>query len=182
MLQLFCYKIVISVKGGFPVLMNNVTRKWNYILSILIGCLFISTILISSGIAYAGELASHKPHKPSIPAVRVVDMDGNALTHEGLIENGMTYIPVKDLSVQLNLKVRWEAFSHTVYIEGDKSDITWSSLTDKMKVNGKDTVLTTYPKIINNKTYIPLRLLQNVFDYHFGWDSKTKTVTLLNIW
>ncbi|MEW9107645.1 copper amine oxidase N-terminal domain-containing protein, partial [Paenibacillus sp.] len=150
--------------------MNNVTRKWNYSLSILIGCLFISTILISSGIAYAGELTSHMPHKPSIPAVRVVDMDGNALTHEGLIENGMTYIPVKDLSVQLNLKVRWEAFSHTVYIEGDKSDITWSSLTDKMKVNGKDTVLTTYPKIINNKTYIPLRLLQNVFDYHFGWD------------
>jgi Copper amine oxidase N-terminal domain len=162
--------------------MKDVTRTLKYSLSILVGCLLIT--LLGSSFAYASDGAAHKVQiQPApIPAVRVVDTDGNALSHDALIENGLTYIPIKDLSTHLNLKVRWESYSHTVYIEGDKSDITWSSLTGKMKVNGKDTVLTTFPQIINNKTFIPLRLLQNVFTYQFDWDSKTKTVTLLNNW
>ncbi|MBN3522458.1 copper amine oxidase N-terminal domain-containing protein [Paenibacillus apiarius] len=150
-----------------------------YSIHVLLGCLLLS---LSMPLAAAAADTAEQPNQSveaAQPLVQILNKDGEPIAADSLILHDMTYLPIKDISPNLDLKVRWEASSRTVYIEGDVADITWNSLTNKMKVNSKDTILTTMPEIVNSKTYIPLQLLREVFQVDYDWDEKTKTVTLL---
>ncbi|WP_019424115.1 copper amine oxidase N-terminal domain-containing protein [Paenibacillus sp. OSY-SE] len=147
-----------------------------YSIHVLLGCLLLS---LSIPLTAAAADITEQPTQLTQPMVQVLNKEGEPITKDCLILHDLTYLPIKDIGPNLDLKVRWEASSHTVYIEGTLAEITWNSLTNRMQVNSKDTILTIKPEIINNKTYIPLQLLHEVFQINYDWDGTTKTVTLL---
>ncbi|RJG23170.1 stalk domain-containing protein [Paenibacillus thiaminolyticus] len=143
----------------------------------LIGALVASISLPASAAKEEDQSRAVKLTRDPV-SVLVVDKDGEPITENGLLIDSKTYVPIIDISEAFQFKVRWEAISHTVYIDGPEDDIAWNSLTNKMKVNGKDTKLTTLPKVIKGKTYVPIQLLHDVFLFDFTWEGKSRTVTL----
>ncbi|MCG7406206.1 copper amine oxidase N-terminal domain-containing protein [Paenibacillus sp. ACRRX] len=140
----------------------------------------VAIILFTLIPMYGHAAAEHSP-RPSIsvvPQVMIVTEEGRIKVEDFTILNGMTYMPVKDISNLIQAVVRWETNTQTVSIENRHVNVTWNIITDVLKVNGKDVTLTTKPLLLKNRTYVPLALLQQVFQLHNSWDAPTKTVTI----
>lgn len=95
-----------------------------------------------------------------------------------IFDKGMTYVSINDISKLLKVSPKWTASTRTVSIEHEASTITWNTLTDNLRINNKDVKLTARPRIQNDRTYIPLSLLREVYALQYSWDSAAKTVTI----
>ncbi len=107
-------------------------------------------------------------------------VDGENITEYSspVIESGRTLVPVKFIVEELGGKVTWDGVKRTVLIE--KDDITLLLWIDSNLVkynDGESYVLSDVaPKIINDRTYVPLRLISNAFSVGIKWDQDTRSV------
>lgn len=83
-----------------------------------------------------------------------VKYNGKSVT--GFIENGTTYVQLRELANLLHIPINYNATSKTVTF------------------NGK----TVPAKIVNGRSYLPVRLAANIVGLKVHWDQQTKTVTL----
>lgn len=152
-------------------------RKW--LLRFVVLTLITSPFLTSDSI----HAASHS--KPDTQQEEQIKMkvfvhysDYEQRIDNFIFENEMTYVSIHDLSKLLNVSPKWVASTRTVTLEHEISTITWNTLTDQLKINNKDVKLTARPRIQNNRTYIPLSLLREVYALQYSWDSAAKQVTI----
>lgn len=96
-----------------------------------------------------------------------------------IFDKGMTYVSINDISKLLNVTPKWTTSTRTVTIEHEVSTITWNTMTDSLKINNKDVKLTARPRIQDDRTYIPLTLLREVYALQYSWNSTANTVTIL---
>ncbi|WP_028544059.1 copper amine oxidase N-terminal domain-containing protein [Paenibacillus taiwanensis] len=145
-------------------------------LASIIALLLFFTLIPVHG--HAAATYSAKLSTSVVPQVVIVTAEGRIKAEDFKIINGMTYIPAKDAAPLIQAVVRWSISTQTVSIENRHVNVTWNTKSDVLKVNGKDVTLTTKPLLLTNRTYIPLALLQQVFQLHCNWDAPTKTVTI----
>lgn len=96
------------------------------------------------------------------------------------IEDDRTLVPIRFISEELGASVIWDGINRTVKIGKDGN--TFLLRIDSRLVeydNGKFYELTDVPaKIINDRTFVPLRLVSNALDISIKWDNKNRQVII----
>ncbi len=129
-------------------------------------------------IVYDGKTEDY----PWDPIVLVVD--GNTVETEEMppiILNGRTMVPAREFFEQLGATVNWDNDSQKVIIEynGEKIILKINSRTVYIGSNSASiSPSDPAPKIINNKTMIPVRFVAEEFGFDVQWVNDTRTVRI----
>ncbi len=129
-------------------------------------------------IVYDGKTEDY----PWDPIVLVVD--GNTVETKEMppiILNGRTMVPAREFFEQLGATVTWDNDSQRVIIEynGEKIILKINSRTvyigsNSASISSSDPA----PKIVNNKTMIPVRFVAEEFGFDVQWVNDTRTVRI----
>jgi len=95
-----------------------------------------------------------------------------------IIMNDRTLVPVREVFECLGAKVDWKESTREVNITYNDSIVILKIDFNNAIVNGKQTSMSVAPKIINDKTMIPLRFVSESLGLDVGWDSKTRIATI----
>ncbi|MFP4456335.1 MAG: N-acetylmuramoyl-L-alanine amidase [Clostridia bacterium] len=109
-----------------------------------------------------------------------LSIDDNILDSEynPILENERTVAPVRVIAEYLGGTVNWEDSSKTVTIEKGNKNIELVINQSTVKTNEESLQLDTSPRLIDGKTYVPLRFVSEVLDYEVVWNSESKRVEL----
>ena len=94
------------------------------------------------------------------------------------IENGRTYLPIRAISESMGVKVDWNAENKLVTLTSNNGIIVFVINQDKYMVNGEPKSLDAPAKIVNGRTYLPVRAVGEALNLNVNWDGASKTVTL----
>lgn len=96
------------------------------------------------------------------------------------IEDDRTLVPIRFISEELGAKVTWDEINRTVKI--DKDGKSFVLIIDSRLVgynNGSSYEITDVaPKIINERTFVPLRLVSNALNININWDEANRSVLI----
>lgn len=88
-------------------------------------------------------------------------------------ENGRTQIPVRALSEALGYNVSWDADTQTVSIFEREMIIKLTIGKNDATVNGTTFASDTAPRIVDNYTYVPLRIIGEMLGYNVDFYDHT---------
>lgn len=98
--------------------------------------------------------------------------------------NARVLLPLRDLLKNINIpdnSLTWYENSDSIKIKYDDNFIFMSVGINNMIINDKVVFSDCPPLIINNKTYIPVRIVCEAFKADVLWDDVTKSVHV-NLW
>jgi len=93
-----------------------------------------------------------------------------------IIRNDRLLVPVKFVSEELGGKVSWNSVERTVEITKGSNEIKLWIDSPIFEFNGKYEMSDVAPIIYNDRTYVPVRLISNLFGVDVSWDGSTRQV------
>lgn len=109
-----------------------------------------------------------------------VYVNGTELTLDvpPILENDRTLVPMRAIFEALGAEVSWYPEDETIVaVRGDTT--VYMQVDDwYMSVNDEWIRLDAPPRIVNDRTLIPLRAVAEAFGAQVGWDEATQTVTV----
>lgn len=153
-------------------------RKTAAVVLSLILVLMLSLNALAFTIVYDGKSEDY-PWEPI-----TLTLDGQKIETDEMppiILNGRTLVPAREFFEQLGAEVRWVQASKRVVINYDSRQIILSI--DSRTVFIGDRAVTIpegdpAPKIVNDKTMIPVRLVAEEFGFGVEWINNTRTVAI----
>ena len=108
----------------------------------------------------------------------VYPMEENNYFFKPVIENDRTLVPMRAIFEALGAEVSWYPEDETIVaVRGDTT--VYMQMDDwYMSVNDEWIALDAPPRIVNDRTLIPLRAGVEAFGAQVGWDEATQTVTV----
>lgn len=95
-----------------------------------------------------------------------------------VIENGRTLVPIRVISENLGLEVDWDNNLKQITIsQGDDHFIFVIGQNFYTKDEIKQD-LDVAPKIINDRTFVPIRVIAEAFNQEVNWDNVARTVAI----
>lgn len=95
-----------------------------------------------------------------------------------VVENGTTLVPFRDVLEEMGANVDWDAETKTVTCTlGDKS-VSLAIGSDVMTTDSGSVKLDVPAKIIDTKTYVPLRAISEGLGAQVDWNAQTKTINI----
>ncbi len=141
--------------------------------------LFLSVENISAfTIIYDGKVEDY----PWAPIVMVVD--GQTVETKEMppiILNGRTMVPAREFFEQLGAKVSWNQSAKRVTIDYNDQQIILTINSRTVYIGENSTTISQAdpaPKIINDKTMIPVRFVAEEFGFGVEWKNDTRTVLI----
>lgn len=133
-------------------------------------CLLISTALLCSSAAVCsaeGNIGLYE--KPIGIYVNhcVVDTVVNPI-----IENGRTLVPLRLISESLGYSVEWEEKTRTVSVSDKYRTLKLTVDSYEYSLNGEVCHTDTAPTIVDDLTFVPIRLVAESFDCEVEWGEK----------
>ena len=95
-----------------------------------------------------------------------------------VIENGTTLVPFRTILEALGASVEWNEETKTIICRKNTKSVIMQIGSKKMTVDKTVHNLDVPPKIINNRTLIPLRAVSQAFDAKIEWDSDKRIVDI----
>lgn len=95
-----------------------------------------------------------------------------------IIENDRTLVPVRFIFEALGATVDWEGSSETVTAYKDNSWVALQIGSYRMIQDGKTIWLDAAPRLLNNRTLVPLRAVSEAFGAMVDWIGETQTVVI----
>ncbi len=104
---------------------------------------------------------------------------------EPYIENGTTFIPLRGLLELMGAEILWDGETQTITVNKGKTEI-------KLQVRYKNVYVTNprlgtnrytlmeEPRIVNSRTFIPIRFVSEQLGYNVSWNGETREVTIDN--
>lgn len=138
--------------------------------------LLIASILMSSSFStYQTVLAAVK----STPVKLIVNGEElNDLPMSPVILDNYTFVPAREVFEKTGALVSWNQASKEIQVDYDKQNLKIQVDNDTALVNGQEVRMAVPPKIISNKTMIPLRFVSESFGFNVDWDSATNTAAI----
>jgi len=99
---------------------------------------------------------------------------------EPLIKAGRTILPIRAIVEALGGTIGWEENERKITIAGGGTVIEMWIGSTEMKVNEAKITNDVPPEIINARTYVPLRFVAENLKCAVGWESQTRTVTIVS--
>lgn len=94
------------------------------------------------------------------------------------IKEERTLVPLRLISENLGIKVEWDNTNRQVVLKKSSGDILLPIQKDYYLVNGQKVPTEISGEIKNDRTFVPVRLIAELFDRNVGWDNNTKTVLI----
>ncbi len=109
---------------------------------------------------------------PAFASPRVV-LDGQFLQFDTqpTIENGTTLVPLRQIFQSLGATITWDENTKKITAKKDATVITLFVGKSEAYVNNKKVTLTVPPKVINNRTLVPLRFISESLGADVDWDA-----------
>lgn len=98
----------------------------------------------------------------------VMQLDADNQKVVPVVEQGRTLVPLRFIAEAFGATVAWE--NDTVSIRLDGRDITMQPGFDYMQVDGHDVALDVPAKILQERTYVPLRAVGEALNKEVFWD------------
>ena len=95
-----------------------------------------------------------------------------------VIEDGTTLVPVRAIFEKYNMIVNYNESTRTITAESAGSNISMVLNSNTAYVNGQPVTLRVAPKIIGDRTLIPLRFISESLGVAVEWDEYTRTIYL----
>lgn len=105
-----------------------------------------------------------------------------------VIKYGRTLVPLRAISKGLKANVTWNSDTKTVTVTKSvysevygKKDMTVEIVigASTIKVDGASVGIEVPATVISNRTFVPIRLIGEIFKMKFDWDSESKTVIII---
>jgi len=111
-----------------------------------------------------------------------INIDNEALIFEDvkpfIDEANRTMIPVRAVSESLGATVGWDANKRMVSIDLDDKHIELVIDSSVVFANGVSTQIDTEAKIVNDRTFVPVRFVSENLGFKVDWDSVNRTVLI----
>ena len=113
--------------------------------------------------------------------VKIV-LDGEELSSDvgAFIEDNRTFVPARAVFESLGVSVQWDGEYRTVMmlrkVDEEITSIALQIGLDKAFVNGEAISLENPPRILNNRTFVPLRFIIEELDEKITWVGEERTV------
>ena len=95
-----------------------------------------------------------------------------------VIENDRTLIPMRFLFEQMGADVSWDETTNTATVSKASDVVSFSIDNLTATVNAQPKTMDVPARLINDKTYIPLRFLSEELGYTVEWDEEANTVII----
>jgi len=93
-----------------------------------------------------------------------------------ILENGRTMVPLRGVFEKLDAKVDWNKNIMQVVIKDGNNEIAMMLDKNKVLVNGEIKDIDTPTKMINSRTFAPLRFIGETLGHDVRWDESTGNV------
>ncbi|MBP1926390.1 putative secreted protein with C-terminal beta-propeller domain [Sedimentibacter acidaminivorans] len=100
-----------------------------------------------------------------------VEFDANPI-----LENGRTLVPLRGVFEKLDAKVDWNKNTMQAVIKDENNEIEMMLNKNKVLVNGEIKDIDSPTKMINSRTFAPLRFISETLGHDIRWDEKTNSV------
>ena len=135
---------------------------------------FISTMISTALIAGATLM----PAYAQTPISVVVDGTPIEFDVAPFIENDRTLVPVRGVFEAMGAEVLWDADARAVTILKGADEIYMEIDSTYILKNLNANIYDTTAKIVDDRTFIPLRAVSELLDCDVAWDESTKTVNI----
>ncbi len=105
-----------------------------------------------------------------------------------VIKHGRTLVPIRAISNGLKANVSWDPKTRTVIVTKSVYSEVYGvrNMTVELvigaptiKVDGANVTAEVPASLINGRTFVPIRLLGEIFKMNFDWDSESNTVIII---
>jgi hypothetical protein len=109
------------------------------------------------------------------PEIKIIMVD-KALNLEYLncdvntiIENNYTLVPIRAIAEKLGFKVEWDSGKQSIKLYKGNSNLILKIGSESAIADSKNVTMPISPKIVNNRTFIPLRYVAEFFNQQVRW-------------
>lgn len=140
----------------------------------------ISYVLLVSFLLWSmSSLSSAVTAQDGLKPIEII-VDGKVLTTDiaPVIEEGRTLVPLRAIFESLEAEVGWDPIDRKVTATKGETTIILYIGNKLASVNGLSITLDVPPRIINDRTLVPLRFVSESFGADVGWDNINRRVTV----
>ena len=95
------------------------------------------------------------------------------------IASGTTLIPLRGLFEEMGASVSWDGESKKITVTAsDGKTMVFQAENTRVRIGDVRYGVAVAPRIVNGRTYIPLRFVSEHMGYKVSWDGETSTVTI----
>lgn len=111
----------------------------------------------------------------------VITVNGSRLNLdvEPLKENNRLLVPFRAIGEALGIEVDWDQKKQQVIAKDGDKTVIFTVNSTKILVNGKTETISPAPKIVKERTLLPLRYFSETFGANVDWNEKNNTVTIV---
>jgi len=95
-----------------------------------------------------------------------------------VIENGTTLVPLRIISENFGARVNWNDATSAVTVNSAANDVKLVVGSKSATVNGANQTLSIAAKLINGRTFVPLRFVGESLGANVDYDAKTNRVNI----
>lgn len=93
------------------------------------------------------------------------------------IVNGTTMLPLRGLFEEMGAVITWVPENKKILVSGD-TDMEFQVENNRVFVGGIRYTCIVAPRIVESRTFIPLRFISEHMGYKVSWDGATQTITI----
>jgi hypothetical protein len=99
---------------------------------------------------------------------------------EPFIVEGTTMIPLRGLFEEMGATITWHPENKKITVEADGTKIEFQIENNRVWVNGQRYTTTVAPRIVNGRTFIPVRFVSEMLGYNVSWEGETQEIKITN--
>lgn len=104
---------------------------------------------------------------------------GNEVIEHGILKNNRVLIPIRAVSQNMGIDVKWNQSQKTAQLTKGETVITLAVQFKRALVNQDRVDFDAPVELIQNTTYVPLRFVSQTMGAEVKWDQKTKEATVI---
>ena len=89
-----------------------------------------------------------------------------------IIQEEKTFVPLRFIAESLGVNVDWNSETKTATLSGNGKTVVFTIGQSTYTINGEEKTLEAAPRVINDRTLIPLRDCAETFDKSVAWNGK----------
>jgi hypothetical protein len=98
-----------------------------------------------------------------------------------MIVDGRALVPLRFFSEALGAKVSWNDADRSILFENDSRQVLVLINRLTAYINNRPVEIETAPRLVNNRTLVPVRFICEVLGFDVQWDESAKSVIIAGI-
>ena len=95
-----------------------------------------------------------------------------------IIENNRVLVPFRAIFEAFDAQVLWEGSTSTVTADKDTTSIILQIGNEQMQLNGETITLDVPPRLVNSRTFVPVRAVSEGLNATVDWDEENRLVRI----